>query len=424
MKAPIRFAALVGAAALIASACSGTAATATPTTAPTAAPATAGASPEASATPAAASSAAALTGSITIWESYGSAGGSAEFRAFERIKENVLAANPGLTIESTDIPFSDIFKKFETESAAGGGPDMIIAPNDSLGAEVRGGFLLDLTGKIDDVTSQSTDVSVSGSTIDGKLYEVPEGLKAVEMYYDADKVKNPPKTTDDLLKFVKAGGKVGMISGEYFDWGFYGAFGGKIFDDSGKCAATANSGVADAMKFVKDLKAAGALVDADYGKVNDAFKNGDVDIIFNGNWTLGDYRAARPNAAVLPLPAGPNNTPASPMVGVDGFYINKSSPNTDLAIAVAKEFLDATNQQVYVDVAGHVPANKNVSVIDPLVKGFTDAMPQGMARPQTKQMDNYWANFGNAWKEVLDKGTDPTKAVADACAAMDKANGF
>lgn len=415
MKSPSRYLALLGATAILVAACSGGAAT----TAPTEAPAAPTAAPAESAAPAAPAT---LSGKIVLWHSYGSSGGGAEFKAFSRILEQVKAANPGLEVEALDIPFSDIFKKFETESAAGGGPDLFIAPNDSLGSEARGGFLENLDGKIDATLANSTDVSVAGSKVDGTLFMVPESLKAVEMYYDAEKIKTPPATTDELLAAVKGGAKVGLITGPYFGWGFYGSFGGKIFDDNGKCAATANSGVADAIKFYADLKKAGALIDADYGKVNDAFKNGKIDAIFNGNWTLGDYRAARPTVQVAPVPAGPGGN-GSPLVGVDGYYVNAASQNKDLAIAVAQAMVDQAAQTIYVDVAGHVPANKNIAIIDPLVKQFSDAFALGMARPQSKPMDNYWGNFDNAWKEVLDKGTDPTAAVAKACADMDAANG-
>lgn len=415
MKTPLRFAALVAGLAIVASACT-TGATTAPSesAAPSVAPSVA---PSESAAPTTAT----LSGKLTIWHAYGSSGGNAEFKAFSRLLEKLKAANPDLQIEALDVPFDQLYKKFETESAAGGGPDMFIGPNDSLGSEVRGGFLVDLTGKIDDVLAQTNDVSIAGSTVDGKVYMVPESLKAVAMYYDSAKVANPPKTTDELLAFVKGGGKLGLISGPYFGWGFYSAFGGKIFDDNNKCAATANSGVADAMKYVAELKKAGALVDADYGKVNDAFKNGQIDIMMNGNWTLGDYKAARPALGVAPVPSGPGGV-AQTMVGVDGWYINAASSNQDLAIAVAKYLTSQESQETYVDVAGHVPANKNITIIDPLVKSFSDAINQGMARPQSAEMNNYWGNFDNAWKEVLDKGTDPAKAVADACTALDKAN--
>jgi arabinogalactan oligomer/maltooligosaccharide transport system substrate-binding protein len=227
---------------------------------------------------------------------------------------------------------------------------------------------------------------------------------------------------DELLAWVQGGGKLGILTGAYFGWGFYSAFGGAIFSDDGSCAATATTGVADALKFVSDLKAAGALVDADYGKVNDAFLNKEIDVMFNGNWTLGDYRAARPSLAVGPVPAGPGGV-ARTMTGVDGWYINAASQNQDLAIAVASLLVSKDAQTVEVDVAGHVPSNTGISIIDPLVASFSDAINAGDARPQREEMNNYWGNFDKAWADVLTAGADPTAAVAEACAAMDAANG-
>ncbi len=411
MKTHKRFVALLGVVAIVAAACGGAASTA-PSSAPTDAPpvTTTDAPPPGG-----------LTGSLTIWHAYGSSGGAAEFKAFQQILADIKAANPGLFISPVEVPFDNLYRNFEAESGAGGGPDMFIGPNDSLGNEARGGYLVDLTGRIDDVLAASSDVSVAGSKVDGKVYMVPESLKAVAMNYDSAKVPNPPTTTDELLAFAKAGGKVGMITGAYFGWGLYSAFGGKVFDDAGKCVADANSGIADALAFSKALKDAGGIVDSDYGKVNDAFLNGDIDIMFNGNWTLGDYKAARAGLAVGPMPGGPGG-PARTMAGVDGWYINAASKNIDLAIAVAKELVSASAQRIYVDVAGHVPANTSVEVSDPLVKGFTDAILQGDARPQIEQFGNYWGPFGDAWsKAVPDDGSaggDTAALVTEACTTL------
>ncbi|HKG56050.1 MAG TPA: extracellular solute-binding protein [Candidatus Limnocylindrales bacterium] len=412
----LRFAPFVMALALVAGACGPGAATTSPSVS-AAAPSSGGSSASAAAP---SGSAAAISGTLTIWHSYDSSGGNAEFTAFSKIVDNLKAANPGLQVNLLAVPFGDLFKKYETEQASGGGPDMIIAPNDSLGVEARGGFIADIGDKIGDVLGASNDVSKSGSTVDGKIYEVPESLKAVAMYYDTAKVPNPPKTTQELLDFVKGGGKAGIIAGEYFGWGFYSAFGGKVFDDTGKCAASAG-GVADAIQYVKDLKAAGALVDFDYNKVNDAFKNKTIDVMLNGNWVLGDYKTARPTLGVAPVPAGPAG-PAKTMTGVDGWYINSASPNAEVALAAAKFLVSAESQKVYVDTAGHVPANTSVAISDPLVKAFSDAIAAGDPRPQTPEMANYWGAFNNAWKEVLDKGTDAKAAVATACKTMDTAN--
>lgn len=418
MKRYVRLAGLVMGVVIVAAACtSGTA-----STAPSAAPSTAPESTAPESTAPESQAPATLSGALTIWHAYGSSGGNAEFKAFTRIVEGIQAANPDLDLTILEVPFSDIYKKFETESAAGGGPDMFIGPNDSLGSEARGAFLVDLSGKIEPVLAETNEVSKAGSQVDGKTYMVPESLKAVAMYYDSEAVPTAPTTTDELMAFVEGGGKLGVISGEYFGWGFYSAFGGKIFNDDGSCAATANTGVADAIKFVSDLKAAGALVDSDYGKVNDAFLNKEIDVMFNGNWTLGDYRAARPALAVGPVPAGPGGV-AKTMTGVDGWYINAASQNQDLAIAVASLLVSKESQTIEVDVAGHVPANTGISIIDPLVASFSDAINAGDARPQVEEMNNYWGNFGKAWQDVLTAGADPTAAVAEACTAMDTANG-
>ena len=415
MKITKQLATLIAVLALVAAACGGGASTA-PSTEPSTAPST---EPGTSAEPAG------LTGSLTIWHAYGSSGGAAEFNAFSDAVAAVLAANPGLVISPVEQAFSSLYSNFELESGAGGGPDMFIGPNDSLGNESRGQYLVELTGKIDDVLANSSDVSVAGSKVGDAVLMVPESLKAVAMYYDSAVVTDPPTTTQELLDYVKGGGKVGIIRDPYFGWGFYSAFGGAIFDAEGKCAATATSGVADAIAFVKELSIAGALVDSNYGKVNDAFLNKDIDIMLNGNWTLGDYKTARPGLRVAPVPAGPGGA-ARTMTGVDGWYINAASPNIDLAIAVAKELVSAESQQIYVDQAGHVPANKNVNASDPLVAAFTDAILTGEARPQSAELGNYWGPFGDAWgKSIPDDesaGADPVAEVATACGLMDTAN--
>src|SRR5690349_3543690 len=52
-------------------------------------------------------SAAPLTGTLAIWEAYG-ASGTSEKDAFDKIVANVKAANPGLTVNVTDVPFNNL----------------------------------------------------------------------------------------------------------------------------------------------------------------------------------------------------------------------------------------------------------------------------------------------------------------------------
>jgi len=369
-----------------------------------------------------------LSGSLTVWEAYG-ASGSAERNAFCQMVANVKAANPGLTVDVLDYPFNNLFSTFELQAASGGGPDLYIAPNDSLPTEARAQLLLDLTDQIDTLKAAPyniSDTAITADTVDGKLYALPESMKAVALFYNTDQFPTAPAATADWLKPENAA-KLGLVygpngGGAYYQWGLYGAFGGKILGDDGKCAATANTGVADSLKFLQDFRAAGGHL---YQNDNDAkadFIAGKIGGFVDGPWMSGDLKAAlKDKLAVAPGPKG--TADFQPMAAPDGYYINSSSANADLAKQFAMAMLTPANEQIFVDQAGHIPANTTLTVSDPIGAGFQTAITTGFARPTAVELNNYWGNFGNAIAQAVDAGTDPTTAVADACTAMDQANG-
>jgi arabinogalactan oligomer/maltooligosaccharide transport system substrate-binding protein len=437
MKTKLRFASLVGVVAIVATACSGSAATPSPSTAPSVAPSTApsvaaSTAPSASMAASTAPSAAPLTGTITVWEAYG-ASGSAEKDAFDSIVANVKTANPGLNVTVLDVPFANLFTKFETDAATGGGPDLYIAPNDSLPKEARAGLLKDLTSMSATLMAAPYNISqtaITADTVDGKLYAIPESMKAVALFYRTDKLATAPVTTADWLTTLKSGTKLGLVygangGGSYYQWGLYGSFGGQILDaTTGKCAATATTGVADSLKFLTDFKAAGGILYQNDTDAKTDFLSGKIAGFIDGPWQTGDLKKALPTTlAVAPGPKGPSGAAFQPMAAPDGYYINASSANTDLATQFALQMISASNEQVFVDKAGHIPANTTLTATDPITVGFAQQVTTGFARPTAKELDNYWTNFGNAIAAVVEKGTDPTTAVATACTAMDKANG-
>ena len=421
-----RYGVLLATFAMIASACTA-ASTPTPTQPPSQAPASQPPASQAPASEAPASSAPALSGSLTIWEAYG-ASGSAEKDAFDKIVAAVKTANPGLNVTVTDVPFNNLFTNFETQAAAGAGPDMYIAPNDNLPTEARASLLADVSDLTDTLKAapyNTSDVALNAAMVDGKLYEIPESMKGVELFYNNTILTTAPVTTDDWKTDAKQLGWVYGANGggAYYLWGLFSTFGGKILNDDGTCAATANTGVADALKWLSDMKAAGMHF---YQNDNDAkadLISGKIGGFIDGPWQSGDLsKALGSKLAVVAGPTGPSGGTWAPMTAPDGFYINASSSNIDLAKAFALQFLLPANEQIFAD-AGHLPANTTIKPADPIAQSFAALMPSGFARPTAKELNNYWGNFGNALVAVIDKGTDPTKAVSDACAAMNKANG-
>jgi arabinogalactan oligomer/maltooligosaccharide transport system substrate-binding protein len=243
------------------------------------------------------------------------------------------------------------------------------------------------------------------------------------MYYDKSKVATPPKTTDELLAGVKAGTiKAGFDAhSSYHSFGWWAGFGGSLMDDAGKCVAD-TTGVGDAYKYFQDLQTAGAKWYDKYDDLAADFKAGKINLIVDGPWASGGYKEVlKDNLAVAPMPAGPKG-PSKPLAGNDGWYVNPNSKNQDLAVNFALEMVKAENEQVFVDAAGHIPADTTIKIADPITLQFAEAVKTGFPRPQVPQLDNFWGNFDNALSLVIQKKADPMKSAVDACVAMNKAN--
>jgi arabinogalactan oligomer/maltooligosaccharide transport system substrate-binding protein len=365
--------------------------------------------------------AAPLTGEITLWHSYGSGGG--ETGALNKVLDQVRAANPDLKINVVEQPFADIFTKWRTDTAAGGtAVDLFVAPNDDLGKDARAGSIADIDQYLNGNAALTNflPVSIEGAKVDGKFYMVPESLKAVALWYDKSAIATPPKTSDELLAGVKDGSiKLGINQGVYHQFGWSGAFGGKLMDDSGKCIAD-QGGFADAFAYLKSLKDAGAKFNTDGGALDTDFKTGVINAIIDGPWTTADFRTALGDKlAVTTIPDGPSGK-ANPLTGTDGWYINPNldEAQTKLAVDFALQMVAPANEQIFVDDGGHVPADSTVTISSEITQGFADAAAAGLPRPQNEQFGNWWAPFGDALNKVVDTGADPATAVKDACALM------
>jgi len=357
---------------------------------------------------------------VTFWHAYGT--GSTEEVVLTKLLEQAAVAMPDVKINVLQVPFNDIFNKYRTDVAAGGGPDMFVAPNDSLGDDVRAGLIADITdiaaGKLENVSQ----LGIDGMSLDGKLYGIPESMKAVVFWYNKDMLPEAPKTTDEMAALMKDGTPISVSYGCYHHYGFFGAYGGQMFDDSWKVVADQGTGVADAMTFLNDIY---QVSKTNSWPKNDAdglapFSEGKMAAITNGNWAMGDYKTALGDKlGIAPLPAGPAG-PATPFLGIDGFYINPNSTNKEAALKVALYLTNADSQTAMMNDAGHVPVRTDVTISDPLIQGLVDAFNTGSTiRPQVPQLGLYWSNFCGT-DDVFEKGIAPAEWVATGTANANK----
>jgi arabinogalactan oligomer/maltooligosaccharide transport system substrate-binding protein len=362
-----------------------------------------------------------ISADLTLWHGY-HAGGQEE-AALTQVMTTILAANPKLHVTVVNIDYDHLFNSWEQQVKAGGGPDLFVAPNDNLGEEVRNQYVADVTANLDGKLAGVSPLAIAGMTYDGHIYGVPMTIKAVGLYYNKSKVSTPPTTTNELKQLLANGAKLIVPQNPYHPFGFWGAFGGTILDATGRCTAMQNSGVADALQYLVDLRGAGATLSKDGAATDTAFQTGAADMILNGPWVLGDYRTALgAKLGVAPLPSG--SAAAAPLVGVDGWHFNPNSTNKAAAVELALLLSNAEAQGVFAALAGDPPVRADVQVSDELVTGFQNL--SGLPRPQSDKFGNYWGPFGTAIDSVLDTSAPvaPATAAQTACAAMDQANGF
>ena len=351
---------------------------------------------------------------LTLWHTYQI--GSSEEMILTTLIENAQKTHPDWIIDVEQVPFDKINSKYQTEVTAGGGPDLYIDRNDNLGELVRAGLVADITdlvkGKLDKITEQGLE----GMSINGKVFGIPESGETVALYYNKDLIQDPPETTDDLLTTLENGSKMTMFIGAYHLFGWPGAFGGELMDVDGKCVAD-EGGWIEAANYLLALKDAGAQFSTDFGASEAPFKSGETAFWINGSWALKEYKESLGDRlGVIPLPSG--SKPSSPLIGIDGYYVNPNSKNKEAAVELGLFLTSKGSEKLFMDMAGHIPVRTDISISNADIQGFVAADSTANVRPQSLEFSNSWVVFDDMWLKIFEGTTDPEAAISEACAAM------
>ena len=162
----------------------------------------------------------------------------------------------------------------------------------------------------------------------------------------------------------------------------------ELVDSTGKCTAD-QGGFADAFRMLLRILQLQQHLDSNSGKLDTAFTQGQLDMIVDGPWVLGNFeKALGGSLRVASLPAGPAG-PSRPLMGIDGWYINPNSKNQQAAIEFALYAFGKDGLTLYENNAGDPAARSDVTATDPLVKAFADVAAGGYPRPQSAEYGNY-----------------------------------
>ena len=444
----LRQLAVLGAAALIVSACGGS--TATPTT-PAAVPSSSAAAPasQAATSPSAAPSDAGYTGpeatiTYSIW------GDPQEIKNQQAIVDAFHAANPKITVKVTVSDWEPYWDKLQTSLAGGDAPDVFAMDGPLFPDYQTREVLLDLKPFIArdgyDL-GQLADQAVADFTTPDGQFGLPRDLNVVALYYNKkmfDTAGIPyPDDTWDWAKLTEVGKQLTLkgANGKTTQWGFYTEStdmenywselvwqnGGDIISADHKTSLVGSDEAAGGIQFLQDLiwkdkiMPDASITDA----LGDAFEQGQAAMEANGSWLVATHQAAGIDFGIAPLPKGPAGQATS--INPTGAVVYKGTKSPDAAWAFVKYLASPAAQTKLMELKASLPANKEV-LAGPFGSSFDGAkvLADAIAYAHIKPSFKGFNDWTTALQTELDENvfTEPKKtakqALTDVLPALDE----
>jgi len=345
----------------------------------------------------------------------------------------------GATVELVVKNFEDIRADFIAQVPTGEGPDITIGAHDWLGGLVTAGVVVPVD--ISAVADQFESVATAAFTYDGQTYGLPYATEAVALIYNTDLVgADAPTTWDEMIQKGKDSGaerpfviNVNSPTGDgYTMYPFQTSFGAPVFvqDASGSYTNEVGMGGAAGEAFAAWLgengdKGTGYISgDVTYDINNTLFAEGKAAYTVAGPWAIAALTANGVKVAVAPVPSA-GGQPASPFVGVQGFYLSSQSKNALIANAFLTQYMATPEaQKALYDADPRIPAMTSVAdevSSDPIVAGFAASASGGVPMPSIPEMGSVW-DLWNAAQIKIITGADPVptwnKMIDDLNAAV------
>ena len=358
---------------------------------------------------------------ISIWHGYI----ETEEKTLRQAATDFMAANPKITVELLAVPFDQLQNKFQTEAAAGGGPTIIVGPQDRMAGYNQAGLLAPL----DDTApflKNLVPAAVNGGRIGGKLVGVPVNNKVVALVYNKSLVTKEPASYDELMAAIAKSGMA--LTADWFHNYMWGpAFGASFLDATNKAVLDSEAGVKAYTFFLQLAKSAGVTADGNDGNNDTLFRQGKVAFRIQGPWASGDYikDLGAANVGVMAFPAVPGGSRPRPWNQSEMFSVNANA--TKDQVLASGQFLafftSAAIQKRFLDAANWIPANAKVNTSsNPVVGGFLKQVEFSDPFPVVSELGATWDPMGNAMTQILEKVKSPKDALTGAMALINTAN--
>ena len=355
-------------------------------------------------------------------------------RAVQKVADK-FQANLGLKV-TVETP-EKITDSFPIAAQAGKGPDIVIWAHDKVGEWADGGLIApvetssEFAGKFFPKAWQA----VSHQKL---RWGYPIALETVTLIYNRALLEGPPPI--DLSQVAILSQKIkknhpGVIpilwdlNSPYYTWGILASGGGYVFGKNGSeynlnNVGIATPGVVSALAKIVALIQSGVLPKScSYSQTEELMGQGRLAMMISGPWAWSNLVQKGINFGLAHVP-GVDGQIGRPFVGVSVAYLNRSSPNQDLA----KEFLEhylLTDEGLMemertkpIGVPAVISVFEKIAKNKPLLTELKASVDDGQIMPNIPQMGRFFSALGAALQLAADGRLSARAALTDAEANM------
>jgi maltose-binding protein MalE len=361
---------------------------------------------------------------LTLWHTYR----DAEAKALEAVVAdwNASEAGKAARVKLEANPYEGFSDKLTAAIPRGNGPDLFIFAHDRVGGWAKSEILAPIQDLIDAETAEAFfQETLPPLEFKEQLYGLPLAFKSAVLFYNTALVKEPPKTTADMLALAKtlskpADGAFGLAYPNsllfyHSPWLF--GFGGKVLDGEKPALDTPEN--AKSLEFAKSLVDAKVIPkEINYALATELFNSGKGAMLLIGPEFRGAIDA-KIAYAVAPIPTvSETGKPAAPFLTVEAVLLSQKSAHKKeafgfakyLATEGAKQRLVEGKQSVAAKAAYDLPEAKGDQVLKVLVEQLSSSTPT----PNIPEMNAVWTPFDRALEAVLSGKSDAAAALKDA----------
>jgi multiple sugar transport system substrate-binding protein len=371
----------------------------------------------------------AATGTITMWAM------GAEGEKLPELTKEFEAANPGVKVEVTAIPWDAAHDKFTTAITANKTPDVAMVGTTWMG-EFAGMDAIDPTpGEID--TSVFFEGAQKTTEVDGTSYGIPWYVETRLVYYRTDLAEKAGITTPptdwaglkDMAKAMQdkadATWGIGMQAGGTGSWQsvmpFAWSAGADLTKDDGKAYNFDSPELLKATEYYQSYFTDGIADKAAPATptTEPDFVSGKVPMFISGPWMMSAVEAAGGGEAfkekydVMQIPA---DVESSSFVGGSNLVVFKNTENRDSAWKLVQWLGDAETQVKWYGMSTALPSVKSAwqdpaLTADTKLAVFGKQLETAKAPPSFPTWEQVVTSFDSEMEKVTKTGADPAAAL-------------